>query len=133
MNLRCRLDEVLQVCPRSIDSKQQCGDLDTVHLKIYLNKKLRRCINSQWFTSSTLTTPQRFLRPRTDLPSIIKLLADPTTANGMVLCSRPSVKPIQRKNTLLLPELYHLAQLPRRHLHQYQKDRGECSHIAALP
>lgn len=55
-----------------------------------LVRKLRRCMNSQWSASSTLTTPQRFLRPRTDLPSIITLFSEPTTAKGMICCKGES-------------------------------------------
>ena len=107
MNLCRRLNQVLQMCPK-IGHKQNAV-MGTQPSKIHLNKKLRRCINSQWFTSSTLTTPQRFLRPRTDLPSIIKFLADPTTANGMVFCARPSIKLISRKSSFSYPN--HTIQL----------------------
>ena len=81
VDLRSGFNEVLQVCSKrdSVQNQDACPNYTT-----HLVKKLRKCTNSQWSASSTLTTPQRFLRPRTVLPSMITLFSEPTTANGMV-------------------------------------------------
>jgi hypothetical protein len=52
---------------------------------MYRVRKLRRCTNSQCASFSTLTTPHRFLRPRTGLPSTSTVRSEPTTAKGIML------------------------------------------------
>jgi hypothetical protein len=83
VDLGCGLDQVLQVCPTLGHGEN--ADPKISAYATNLVRKFRRCMNSQWFTSSTLTTPHRFLRPRTDLPSIITLRSEPTTAKGITL------------------------------------------------
>ena len=82
VNLGGRLNEVLQVSPGVGLSECQISELKGTNLK----RKSRRYTNSQCLSSSTLTTPQRFLRPRTGLPSMITLRSEPTTAKGIMLC-----------------------------------------------
>ncbi len=69
-----------------------------------LVRKLRRCMNSQCSASSTLTTPQRFLRPRTDLPLMITLLSEPTTAKG-IICFKDEINLVNsiKKGAVNLP------------------------------
>jgi len=81
VNLGGRLNEVLQVSPGAVLSGYQVSELKETNLK----RKSRRYTNSQCLSSSTLTTPQRFLRPRTGLPSMITLRSEPTTAKGIML------------------------------------------------
>ena len=45
-------------------------------------------VGSAESAESTLTTPQRVLRPRTVLPSMITLRSEPTTAKGIIFYPR---------------------------------------------
>jgi hypothetical protein len=81
VDLGSGFNQVLQVCP---EKSFLLVTMPRYRITTHLVKKLRKCTNSQWFESSTLTTPQRFLRPRTVLPSIITLFSEPTTAKGMI-------------------------------------------------
>ena len=86
MDLRRRLDEVLQMCPGSFARQPFRPPLPKETLS-YRVRKLRRYTNSQCFSSSTLMTPHLFFRPRTLLPSIVTVRSEPTTAKGIIACN----------------------------------------------
>ena len=123
VDLGGRLNEVLQVSSEVVISECQTSELKGTNLK----RKSRRYTNSQCLSSSTFTTPQRFLRPRTGLPSMITLRSEPTTAKGIMLCEDIDQKGFLIKGVKCdIRGSYRSEPTLLRRSHRYRKGTGGC-------